>query len=222
MLYAILAAVCALFTAAGLSETAKDFSVPNLLLTLAFAMLTILFFRLWRGRRAKKRCGNAAPREKRCDTAAPKNKRCDTAAPDGRVTVRVVPDKTEPEKDPAKPATNVTVKRNRTVYEGKVVGVTFEGRQRILARVKRYEDNGDYLDYSLEVGEYNGKPSIKVMVEFPDTDDPKQMGFIAASDVKRVLPYVDEADVLCEVYGGPDFEGDDHYYGASVTLVVME
>ena len=216
MLYAILAAVCALFTAVGLSQTATNFSVTNLLLTLAFALLTFLFFRLWRGRRAKKRCGNAAPRKKRCDTAAP----------DGRVTVRVVPDKTEPEKEPekepAKPATNVTFKRNRTVYEGKVVGVTFEGRQRILARVKRHEDNGDYLDYSLEVGEYNGKPSIKVMVEFPDTDDPKQMGFIAASDVKRVLPYVDEADVLCEVYGGPDFEGDDHYYGASVTLVVME
>lgn len=217
MLYAILAAVCAIFTAFGLSETATDFSVPNLLLTLAFALLTFLFFRLWRGRRAKKRCGNAAPRKKCCDTAAPA----------GRVTACIVPDETEretekkPEMEPAKPASKVTLKQNRTVYEGKVVGVTFEGRQRILACVKRYEDNGDYLDYSLEVCEYKGKPSIKIMVEFPETDEPKQMGFIAATDVKRVLPYVDKADVLCEVYGGPEFEGDDHHYGASITLSVQ-
>ena len=131
---------------------------------------------------------------------------------------------------PQKPATSVPQpsaprKKYRTVYMGKVVGVTFQGRQRTLARLKKWDDEGESLLFSLEQDEYNGEPSIKVMAEPMSVDSPpRQIGFIAKEDVPEVLPYVDTCSVLCEIYGGPDYQGEEDAknYGCSIEVFIQE
>ncbi len=139
------------------------------------------------------------------------------------------PPRTQPEvrvEQQAAPAPAVPApqrKKLKVVYEGKVKGVTFDGRQRVLAKFMRLEEDCETIFYSLERSTYQGKPSIKVMGEVSGEDKPaKQLGFIADKDVEKVLPYIDTASVECEIYGGPEYDGDDRSYGASVTLLVRE
>lgn len=106
----------------------------------------------------------------------------------------------------------------KTVYEGKVKGVTKQGRQRVLEKLLEMEREGETIFYSLEEDEYEGKPSIKVMAGTMDFDKPpKQIGFIAEADVDKVLPYVDTAFVDGTIYGGEDGK----YYGAAVEVSVQ-
>jgi len=107
----------------------------------------------------------------------------------------------------------------KTVYEGKVKGVTKQGRQKVLEKLLEMESEGETIFYSLEEDEYEGRPSIKVMASTMDFDKPpKQIGFIAEVDVEKVLPYVDTAFVDGTIYGGEDGK----YYGAAVEVSVQD
>lgn len=102
-------------------------------------------------------------------------------------------------------------------YRGKVKGTSY--RQGALKRVYQLQENDDLIDYTLVRDTYQGKPSIKVMAADISKDKPAMhIGFIAACDVDNVLPLVDAAEVDCDIYGGPEYEGDSKYFGAEVTL----
>ena len=105
----------------------------------------------------------------------------------------------------------------RVVYRGKVKGTSY--RQAALKRFHRLQENFDPIGYTLEQDTYQGKPSIKVMAEDIMKDKPAvQIGFIAAADVDKVLPLIDHVSVDCDIYGGPEYDGDNKYFGAEVTL----
>ena len=114
----------------------------------------------------------------------------------------------------------------RTVYKGKVVGVTFQGRQQMLARLKRMaEEEYADLDFALEQDEYKGEPSIKVMAGLMEEDKPmQQIGFIGKADIPKVLPYIHTCSVIGEIYGGPEYEGeeDPKSYGCAIEVYIEE
>ena len=136
-------------------------------------------------------------------------------------------DATKPETSTVRPEiarVTITPKKYKytTIYKGKVVGVSFGGRQKVLARL---DENGN-PDFSLEESEYKGAPSIKVMAStgYKLDDTPKQIGFIPADKVEQVLPYVGAANVIGTIYGGPEYEGqeDAHNYGCEIEVYLAE
>lgn len=109
-----------------------------------------------------------------------------------------------------------------TAYNGRVNGVTFQGRQRILARLKKKQEEFENICFELEAGEYQGEPSIKVMAGLWEDENLEQIGFIPAASVDKVLPYVGCATVTGEIYGGleDEFDGSPKSYGCAVEVSV--
>lgn len=110
-----------------------------------------------------------------------------------------------------------------TVYSGRLNGVTYQGRQRILARLKKKQDEEfEDIRFELEAGEYEGEPSVSVMAGLWEDESLKQIGFIPAKSVDKVLPYTGQAIVTGEIYGGPEDEFDENpkSYGCSVEVSV--
>lgn len=114
--------------------------------------------------------------------------------------------------------TQQTAKSYKTVYKGTVVGVTHDGRQHVLEKLMERADEGEMLTFELEESEYKGEPSIKVMAGTMDEGTMKQIGYVAAGDVARVLPYVGTAYVDGRIYGGEDGKN----YGAAIEVFVAE
>ena len=118
---------------------------------------------------------------------------------------------------PAAPAPHQ--KSKRIAYKGKIKGTSY--RQTALRKFYRLQENYEPIDFTIVKDNYQGKPCIMVMAEDVSKDKPPmQLGFIAASDVDKVTPFVGVADVDCVIYGGPEYEGDDKYFGAEVTLYI--
>lgn len=119
---------------------------------------------------------------------------------------------------PAQATAQPAAKSYKTAYKGTVVGVTYEGRQKVLERLVNKEMEGETLTFELEESEYKGEPSIKVMAGTMDEGTMKQIGYVAAGDVARVLPYVGTAYVDGRIYGGEDGKN----YGAAIEVFVAE
>ncbi len=114
------------------------------------------------------------------------------------------------------PTPEIKTRTCKIIYDGKVKGVTKQGRQKVLEKLMEMESEGETLVYDLEVDEYEGSPSIKVIVSILyDEKPPKQIGYIAAEDVEKVLPYVGKAYVDGKIYGGQNGK----YYGAAVRVL---
>ncbi len=211
---------CALITAAGVYNTAQELSMSNFLLTAAFAVLTWMLLI----RKSKKKRKSQSWPATGSVSAEPGHKRVVASAKSAPAPVSA-PAKPVPAPAPAaRPAPAVRASTLVLRYEGKIAGTSRDGRQGVLARLMKKENDGEVLDFFLEESTYQGKPSIKVMAEvFGEDAPPKQIGFIAAKDVGKVLPLIDTADVDVELYGGPDAgydfeEGRDFLYGAAISL----
>lgn len=113
------------------------------------------------------------------------------------------------------------IKSKRITYKGKVKGSSY--RQTALRKFYRLQENYEPIEYTIVKDTYQGKPCIMVMAEDVSKDKPPmQLGFIAAQDVNKVMPFVGVADVDCMIYGGPEYDGDDKYFGAEVTLYIKD
>lgn len=68
-----------------------------------------------------------------------------------------------------------------------VSGVTFDSRQRVLAKLYR-ESDGIGIDGRLETCEYEGAPAVRVFAE------DELIGYVRKSDLSQTLPIVDRVD----------------------------
>ena len=103
----------------------------------------------------------------------------------------------------------------------RLAGVTFQGRQRWLKKMAKLQDEFEYVQCELEPYEWKGDPACRVLAYFDDREEPVDIGNIpaaAAANVCSLLDRVTSVDV--EVYGGPEYEGDDKNYGAEVTITL--
>lgn len=209
-----LAVFTSLLTLFGISQTVSKPDAANLLLTLVFAFSS---YALWK--RVFRKSGKKEKTRKASHNAPAPAKRA--PAP---VSASVKPAPVSMLESAARPAPAVRASAMILRYEGKIAGTAHDGRQGVLARLMKKENDGEVIDFSLEESTYQGKPSIKVMAEiFGEDAPPKQIGYIAAKDVGKVLPLIDTADVDVELYGGPDAgydfeEGRDYLYGAAISL----
>ena len=190
-------------------NTVQNWAVA--VVTLLICLLCILLARVTkRLKQRKKKQAPAQPQKKAAEAERQQ------PAPEPIQPVKAAPSQPTP---PAAP------KKYKTVYEGKVVGVSYKGRQNVLARMKRGEDEGDSVLYTLEAGEYQGRPCIKVLAELMSDEKPaRQIGFIAEKDVPKVIPYIDSGYAAGEIYGGPEEEYDDSgkYYGCALEVFIEE
>lgn len=188
-----------LVTAYGVLDLISAPDAGKLITALLLLAVTLLLARAARGKRKGKAPAPAKGKEQKTQPVA--TPAVSAAVPSPSVAPSV------------KPAAH----EKRVVYTGKVKGTSY--RQAALKRFYRLQENFDPIGYTLEQDTYQGKPSIKVMAEDISKDKPAvQIGFIAAADVDMVLPLIDHVSVDCEIYGGPEYDGDDKYFGAEVTL----
>lgn len=91
-----------------------------------------------------------------------------------------------------------------------VSGVTFDSRQRVLAKLYR-ESDGIGIDGRLETCEYEGAPAVRVFAE----DD--LIGYVRKSDLPQTLPIVDRVeDVTITI---DCFENNEKIYNAEARVV---
>lgn len=214
----IVAAICGLAAATvpyqiikGERESTAEYWITCLLLALVCALCILVIRKTNRKKTGAKKKAQT-PKQPQKPTAAP------TPQP---APAPAAPERTEP----SQPTAPAAPKKYRTVYEGKVVGVSFKGRQNVLARIKRGEEDGDSVLYTLEAGEYQGRPCIKVLAELMSEEKPaRQIGFIAEADIPKVMPYIDSGYAAGEIYGGPEDEYDDSgkNYGCALEVFIEE
>lgn len=91
-----------------------------------------------------------------------------------------------------------------------VAGVTFDSRQRVLAKLYK-ESDGIGIDGSLEEAEHEGAPAVRVIAEGD------LIGFIRKSDLPKVLPILGRVD---DVTISVDYFDDDgsKVYNAEATI----
>lgn len=103
----------------------------------------------------------------------------------------------------------------------KLAGVTFQGRQRWLKKMAKLQDEFEYVQCELEPYEWKGDPACRVLAYFDDQEEPADIGNIPAAAAANVCSLIDRVtQVDVEVYGGPEYEGDDKSYGAEVTITI--
>lgn len=136
-------------------------------------------------------------------------------------------EKPQPQTNPQQPTAKEQAPQQKpeyfTVYSGRLNGVTFQGRQRTLERLKKKQDEEfEDIRFELEAGKYEGEPCVSVMAGLWEDESLKQIGFIPAKSVDKVLPYAGQAIVTGEIYGGPEDEFDENpkSYGCSVEVSV--
>lgn len=94
-----------------------------------------------------------------------------------------------------------------------------KARQGYLQKIAEMLPPFDDCYFGINQTEWEGKPAFQVLACFMKDIDDKVIGMVPADEVDRVLLIYDRivrTDV--EVYGGPEYEGDDKYYGASATF----
>lgn len=103
----------------------------------------------------------------------------------------------------------------------KLAGVTFQGRQKWLQKIARLQEDYEPVMCELEPFEWKGDPACRVLAYLDDVDEPVDIGNIPATAAASVCKLIDRvASVDVEVYGGPEYEGDDKSYGAEVTITI--
>ena len=91
-----------------------------------------------------------------------------------------------------------------------VSGVTFDSRQRVLAKLYR-ESDGIGIDGRLETCEYEGAPAVRVLAEG------ELIGFIRKSDVRKVLSILGRVeDVTITI---DNFDDGEKVYNAEAHIV---
>jgi hypothetical protein len=91
-----------------------------------------------------------------------------------------------------------------------VSGVTFDSRQRVLAKLY-HESDGIGIDGRLETCEYEGAPAVRVFAE------DELIGYIRKSDLPQTLPIVDRVeDVTITI---DCFEDNEKIYNAEARVV---
>ena len=91
-----------------------------------------------------------------------------------------------------------------------VSGVTFDSRQRVLAKLYR-ESDGIGIDGRLETCEYEGAPAVRVFAE------DELIGYVRKSDLPQTLPIVDRVeDVTITI---DCFEDNEKIYNAEARVV---
>lgn len=103
----------------------------------------------------------------------------------------------------------------------RLAGVTFQGRQKWLKKIARLQESYEYVQCELEPYEWKGEPACRVLAYLDGMDDPVDIGNIPAAAAANVCDLIDRVtSVDVEVYGGPEYEGDDKSYGAEVTITI--
>lgn len=128
---------------------------------------------------------------------------------------------------PAAASTSGTVRASISI-EGsgrtlsyKLAGVTFQGRQKWLKKIARLQEDYEPVMCELEPFEWKGSPACRVLAYLDDEAEPVDIGNIPAAAAASVCKLIDRvASVDVEVYGGPEYEGDDKSYGAEVTITI--
>lgn len=101
----------------------------------------------------------------------------------------------------------------------RLAGVTFEGRQKWLKKISQIQDNYGDVSFELEPYDWKGEPACRVLAYLEDRDEPVDIGNIPAAAAANVCGLMERvASVDVEVYGGPEYEGDDKSFGAEVTI----
>lgn len=209
----IAAIFCAFMAVYGLYATATgQVESPNGYYAVGlFALLAVFFaLKVRKNRKVKPAKAKKAVEKPRATKAAEVPAKAAATAP-AKVPVAVATPDAQPTQKPI---------TNKIVYNGKVKGTAMvPERQTALAWLKEQDDNGKSLLFTLEEDEYEGKPSIKVMVEVMLSEEPpRHIGYIAAADVDKVLPYMPKAYVDGHIYGGEDGKN----YGAAVDVFIVE
>lgn len=91
-----------------------------------------------------------------------------------------------------------------------VSGVTFDSRQRVLAKLYR-ESDGIGIDGRLETCEYEGAPAVRVFAE------DELIGYVRKSDLSQTLPIVDRVDDVTITIDC--FEDNEKIYNAEARVV---
>lgn len=91
-----------------------------------------------------------------------------------------------------------------------VSGVTFDSRQRVLAKLYR-ESDGIGIDGRLETCEYEGAPAVRVFAE------DELIGYVRKSDLSQTLPIVDRVDDVTITIDY--FEDNEKIYNAEARVV---
>ena len=91
-----------------------------------------------------------------------------------------------------------------------VSGVTFDSRQRVLAKLYR-ESDGIGIDGRLETCEYEGAPAVRVFAE------DELIGYVRKSDLSQTLPIVDRVDDVTITIDC--FEANEKIYNAEARVV---
>lgn len=103
----------------------------------------------------------------------------------------------------------------------RLAGVTFQGRQKWLKKIARLQEAYEYVQCELEPYDWKGEPACRVLAYFDDQEEPVDIGNIPAAAAANVCSLIDRVtQVDVEVYGGPEYEGDDKSYGAEVTITI--
>lgn len=137
--------------------------------------------------------------------------------------VQPLNEKPVPEKELEKPVSEKTPYQKR-LEAAQTKKVTLAGtaavqaRQGYLWKIDQMVEPFDCCTYGVEQCEYKGEPAFKVYASLTDGTD-KVLGMVPANQVKNVLQIYDRIfEVDVDVYGGPEYDGDEKYYGASATF----
>lgn len=115
----------------------------------------------------------------------------------------------------------VSIETSGRTLSYRLAGVTYQGRQKWLKKMAKQQDEFEYVQCELEPYEWKGDPACRVLAYFDDQEEPVDIGNIPAAAAANVCSLIDRVtSVDVEVYGGPEYDGDDKSYGAEVTITI--
>ena len=98
-----------------------------------------------------------------------------------------------------------------------------KARQGYLRKIDEMIEPFDCGRYGINLTEYKGEPAFDVYIDMMGEREDKVIGKVPADKVNDILKIYDRISLVdVEVYGGPEYEGDDKNYGASATFYYDE